>query len=83
MSASSGLTWLTMADSLSAAPDVQGSPVQFSNYQEAKNWAYWYLNYVKTSGAIYSAYILIYTTSDNDSGVYYLSGGNIIWTVFN
>jgi len=74
---STGLTWVTIVDAASAAPDFQTSPFGFSDYSEALSFSLWlsgYMGDVLGYGTSRPR-VAIYTTSPNRNG-YVDSEGN-------
>jgi len=67
---STGLTWVTIIDAASAAPDFQTAPVQFSDYNEALGYALWLSNYMGNVLGYGTSRprMAIYTTSTSNNG---------------
>jgi len=81
---STGLTWVTITDTSVSTPDTGVAVIQFSDYAEAREYGNWLLRLynanISYSGQIY---IAVYTRSPNESGFYFVSGGEVNWAVFD
>jgi len=76
---STGLTWFFILDVYSAQPDYTSSPIQFSDYSEARSYAEWLMSaWITIHGN--APFMYIYTTSPGQNGYY---GGNLTFTPFD
>lgn len=66
---STGLTWITLVDADSAAPDYTTAPMQFADYSEAVNYSLYLMKtFILVGVAPAGRLISIYTTSPNPKG---------------
>jgi len=73
---STGLTWVMIIDGDTATPELSTSPVQFSDYSEASDFANWLvrLYYVAFSYDYQNIRVALYTTSPSANGQWYVNG---------
>jgi hypothetical protein len=81
---STGLTYLTIADRTSGAPDLSSVPVVFSSYNEAREYGRWFLTGATDTGEWFNTMVItIWTSGPNDNGYYVVTGGLVVWTAFD
>lgn len=67
---STGLTYLSIYDGSSSAPEVNAGPMVFSSYDEAYEWGRWYMSFAQSS----TINVLIKTFSPGVSGYWQWTG---------
>ncbi len=74
---SSGLTYLSIYDGSTTAPEVNAGLIAFALYDEAYEWGRWYTAFAQTS----QAYVLIKTFTPADSGYWTWDGTDPVFTI--
>lgn len=80
---STGLSYVTIHDTTSGAPDVQTSPVVFNDYDEAYNWCYWYMSLVRVTTGLNNYLITLWTSGPNLNGYWSIISGTVTFTPFD
>jgi len=81
---STGLTWVVPLDINQAAPDLFTGPSQFSDYNEAYNFANWLVRLYDVLGYASASFrVAIYTTSPNSSGFWFVYQGSAEFQSFD
>jgi hypothetical protein len=79
---STGLTWVIFCDPNPAVPEVQGNPVVFSDYWEARSFVDWYLRLAITT-TVPQVTVAIYTSSPNQNGYGWVNGASAQFSPFD
>jgi len=78
---SSGLTYISVFDFASGAPDTTTSPVVFSNYDEAYAYASWFVR-LANEFIGNNQRVTIWTSGPNSNGYFLMTDGEPVFYSF-
>ena len=76
---SSGLTYVAIYDGALGAPETSSGPVQFQLYDEAYEWARWYVDFIQDQ----NTFVLLKSFGPNSSGYWRWLSGTSSFTLYD